>query len=125
MRCRQRFDRWKVRARWRIAGACLLLGVGGAAQAHTRLVTTEPRDGAVLATAPSTLRLAFSTPVEPGFSHLEWSAGGTWHALAPEVRGTRLSAPLPRLGSGRYRVRWSVMSRDGHRQRGGLVFIVR
>ena len=121
----QRFDGWAARVCLRIAGACLLLGMGCAAQAHTRLVAVEPRDGAVLATAPSALRLVFATPIEAGFSHLEWSRDGTWHALTVEVRGTRLSARLPRLGRGRYRVRWSVMSGDGHRQRGGLVFIVR
>lgn len=116
---------WKAGICWRVVWACMLLGMAGAASAHTRLVVAEPRDGAVLANPPSELRLFFATPIEPRFSHLEWSRDNTWHALAVEVRGTRMSARLPQLGSGRYRVRWSVMSRDGHRQRGGLAFVVR
>ena len=94
----------------------------GAATAHTRLIASEPQANAVLKAAPARITLDFSAPPEAGFSEMQWSqaAQEKWHALEVTQQATQLEAALPQLGPGRYKIRWSVLSRDGHRQRGVL-----
>lgn len=97
----------------------------GAAIAHTRLVSSEPQANAVLKTAPERIVLDFSAPPEQGFSEIQWSQQASpeeWHALEIVQQAARLQAVLPQLAPGRYKIRWSVLSRDGHRQRGVLEF---
>ena len=50
--------------------ALALLGPVSAARAHATLVKAEPADGAVIAQAPSVLRLTFNEPVSPLAIHL-------------------------------------------------------
>jgi methionine-rich copper-binding protein CopC len=98
----------------------------GPALAHTRLLASEPAAGAVLNTVPKRIVLKFSAPPEKGFSQLQWSeqGKGEWKSLQVEQLGKQLEASLPALAPGRYKVRWSVLSRDGHRQRGVLQFSI-
>ena len=92
--------------------------------AHTRLLDSEPAAGAVLNTAPKRVVLKFSAPPEKDFSQLQWSRNGeeNWQSLQVEQEKKQLEASLPALAPGRYKIRWSVLSRDGHRQRGVLQF---
>ena len=103
----------------------LLLLVGPIkAHAHTRLISSEPAADAVLKTAPGQLVLLFSASPEKGFSKLQWARAGAeaWHSLQVQQQEKQLKATLPELAPGRYKIRWSVLSRDGHRQRGVLQF---
>lgn len=94
------------------------------ATAHTRLLSSEPAAGAILDAAPRKIVLNFSALPEQGFSEMQWSqiAHEEWHTLEIAQQAGRLEAALPQLGPGRYKIRWSVLSRDGHRQRGVLEF---
>jgi methionine-rich copper-binding protein CopC len=97
----------------------------GETMAHTRLLTTQPADGAQLQQAPATVALEFSAPVEPGFSRIELHSGSSWKNLPLSQQGKRIEARLPPLQPGTHQLRWSVISRDGHRQNGKLSFTVR
>lgn len=102
-----------------------MLGMGAEpAFAHTRLISSEPATGAALKAAPTRVVLRFSAPPEKGFSELQWAQGGNekWNTLEVQQQSKQLVAALPTLAPGRYKIRWSVLSRDGHRQRGVLQF---
>lgn len=103
----------------------LLSLIATPALAHNRLLGSQPMDGQVLAAKPAELILDFFAPPEPGFSNVEWQSDNQWQPLSISVQHTRLKASLPKLATGQHSVRWSVMSRDGHRQNGVLTFIVR
>jgi len=111
----------------RLAALLVLMAIAvwpDAAMAHTRLVSSEPKANAVLDAAPARITLNFSAPPEEGFSEMQWSQGSEeeWQALEVIQQAARLEAALPQLAPGRYKIRWSVLSRDGHRQRGVLEF---
>jgi len=92
--------------------------------AHTRLISSEPATGAALNAAPTRVVLRFSAPPEKGFSEMQWAQDGSekWNPLQVQQQSKQLEAALPALAPGRYKIRWSVLSRDGHRQRGVLQF---
>ena len=103
------------------------------AMAHSRLIDTKPANGAILQQPPTVLQLNFSTPVENHLNLLEISKASQpkegehkdWQTLASEVSGKQVQARLPALQSGIYKVRWQVLSKDGHVQRGSFSFEVR
>jgi methionine-rich copper-binding protein CopC len=104
-----------------------LLGMSPqAALAHTRLLSSEPAADASLQTAPKRVMLNFSAPPEKGFTEMAWSKEGQveWQPLEAVQDGRQVEATLPGLAPGRYKIRWSVLSRDGHRQRGVLQFSI-
>lgn len=96
---------------------------------HAFLDHGEPRVGAELAASPQQIVLYFDSELEPAFSGLvledadghEIKRSGTQNDAGDP---TRLSMPCPPLGSGTYRVRWSVVARDGHRTEGDYTFSV-
>jgi copper transport protein len=104
------------------------------AQAHAVLVRADPSDGAVLALAPSAVRLAFNEPVSaigPGLR--VFNVDGTRVDLArPPERAdvdsadrSVLAVALPTdLPDGGYVVAWRVRSTDGHAVSGTLRFTV-
>jgi len=104
------------------------------AQAHAALLRADPSDGAVLALAPSAVRLAFNesvTAVGPGLR--VFAADGTRVDLArPPDRAdvdradrSVLAVALPDdLPDGGYVVTWRVRSADGHAVAGTLRFTV-
>ena len=94
------------------------------ATAHSRLIGSEPADGAVIEQAPAALVLEFNTPVENRLGKVEIMHKG-WQALETQVLGKRVEARLPALPSGNYKVRWQVLSKDGHVQRANFGFTVR
>jgi copper transport protein len=104
------------------------------AQAHAVLLRADPSDGAVLALAPSAVRLVFNesvTAIGPGLR--VFAADGTRVDLArPPERAdvdtadrTVLAVALPEdLPDGGYVVAWRVRSVDGHAAAGTLRFTV-
>jgi copper transport protein len=104
------------------------------AQAHAVLLRADPSDGAVLALAPSAVRLVFNesvTAIGPGLR--VFAADGTRVDLArPPERAdvdtadrTVLAVALPEdLPDGGYVVAWRVRSVDGHAVAGTLRFTV-
>jgi copper resistance protein C len=121
-----------MRSRLRTLGVALLAAALGGltavpAAAHDALLRTEPADGAVLATAPSRVRLVFSDRVLPMGTRVQVTApDGTVPAVPdPSVTGASVDQPLPPAPApGRYTVLWRVASADGHPVSGRLTFTV-
>ena len=95
------------------------------AAAHTRLVQTSPPHGAVLNHTPRVIAIDFTSPPEPGFTHIELLTSQGWQTLESSDEGKRIKAKMPVLAPGNHQLRWSVISRDGHRVSGRLSFTIR
>lgn len=96
-----------------------------AAQAHATLVRSDPRDGAVLAAAPSTVRLVFDDTVRAvsGMKAIRNGGGSVLSGRPHVVNGRVLVVPLRGgLPDGDYTVLWRVLSDDGHRLSGVIAF---
>jgi copper transport protein len=94
-----------------------------AAHAHASLVASEPADGAMLAYAPSVVRLTFNEPVTPLVMRL---VGGA-HAQALigfVAEGNSVAIALPELGQGTHGLSWRVISADGHPVGGTVLFSI-
>lgn len=87
--------------------------------AHSLLVRSQPGRGATVARAPERVRLWFSERLEPAYA-----TASVWNEAGKQVDGrdatvdqndpVLLSVSTPRLGPGRYTVRFRVLSVDGH-----------
>src|SRR4051794_41175671 len=109
-----------------LAVALLALALPAAAAAHANLVRTTPASGAVLAQAPTAVRVVFDDDVRvgPGIEAVR-NGGGSVQGGDPTVTGETLTIPLrPHLPDGDYSVRWSIISDDGHLESGVLAFAV-
>jgi len=110
----------------------IVLGPAAPASAHAYLTTSFPVDGATLAAGPSVLRLHFSESVDLTSTRIDVVDGhGAHHALSGLriVRGgdteepSSITAPLPHLARGVYRVSWETLSSDDlHRTSGVFSF---
>jgi copper transport protein len=106
--------------------ALLLLFAGiQPASTHATLTSAEPRDGAMLAAAPSELVLTFNEPVAPLVFTLV-APDGTSDTPAVETaeRIVRLRPTRP-LADGTSILSWRVVSADGHPVAGSMTFSVR
>ena len=109
--------------------AVLTTLTAGPASAHDRLLTSDPADGAQLATPPTAITLTFNTeplPVEPQVVVTD-SAGTVVTQGAPAIDGTTATLaldPAVALGGDTYSVAWRVVSSDGHPIEGTFAFTV-
>jgi methionine-rich copper-binding protein CopC len=101
------------------------------AMAHAHLKVEVPAHDAVVASAPTSLRLEFSEALELEFSGVTLSdasgksvATGA-AALAPDSNMVLLVPLSGRLAPGAYTVAWHALSRDGHKTKGSYSFTVR
>ena len=107
-----------------------LLVTAGGVWAHARLLETTPAADTVTAQPPPQVLLQFDSRVEKkvGASFSLVDPTGSVRSLAAgnvaNEPGDRVSIPLPSLGSGDYRFKWSVISRDGHRVQGSFSFSI-
>jgi copper resistance protein C len=101
-----------------LLGAGLVLATAGLAGAHSLLLESVPAAGATLTTAPRELMLRFNNRIEKSLSRIRLVGGdGVDRPLAVAVDGgaaDRLTAAVPALAPGRWRVEWQVLSTDGH-----------
>ena len=111
--------------------AVLALGVWAApAGAHATVVRTVPADTAVLESAPRTVQMRFSEPVELGAGSLRLldAAGRELRMAKPVHAGgdpATAELTLPEgLGRGTYVVSWRVTSADSHPVSGAFSFSV-
>ena len=105
-----------------------LLWAGGSAFAHPELVEATPRDGSIVASSPSEVRLTFTERIEPRLSGVEITdaSGKRANAARLRVEGSQAIIPLREaLSPGRYRVNWHAISVDTHRVQGTLTFEVK
>src|SRR5919201_1633851 len=119
-----------VRTRHALAVAALVaLAAPAAAFAHANLVRLKPANGVVLATAPTAVRVFFDDAIRPG-PGVEAVRNGGGSVLAGRAHVApgdprELVVPLRRgLADGAYSVRWSIVSDDGHNERGVTAFAV-
>lgn len=115
------------------AAVAALLGFSmmESAFAHAHLKAEAPAHDAVVAAAPTSLRLEFSEALELAFSGVALSdAAGNSIAtgaatLAPDSNMVLLVPLGSRLAAGVYTVTWHALSRDGHKSKGSYSFTVR
>ncbi|QDF97012.1 hypothetical protein CJ010_10975 [Azoarcus sp. DD4] len=89
------------------------------ASAHARLVKAEPARRAELSEAPGMIRVWFNEELEAAYAKLvvEEASGRAVTESKPQLApddAKSLILPLPALGPGKYRVRFRVLSVDGH-----------
>ncbi len=113
--------RQAFRRSWLAALLALLAAavIPTSAAAHAILVRSDPADNAILAKAPSEVRLWFSEAISSQFSSAQiLDAQGRvvrLHKLRVEPAEKLLLLKLPPLPPGLYSVRWRVLSEaDGH-----------
>jgi methionine-rich copper-binding protein CopC len=111
------------------AAAALALGMASGAQAHAKLVKSDPPSGGV-AKDNKTLELTFNETISGKLSGAEIKdAAGKKVAATSMVdqggRGLMVMAKSP-LAAGAYKAAWrAVASDDGHRTTGSLAFKVK
>jgi copper transport protein len=101
------------------------LALPGTAWAHATLVRTLPRDGAVLRSAPTRVRVVFDDDVRlaSGIKAIRNGGGSVLGAKPRVAAGRVLVIPLRSdLADGDYTVLWRVRSDDGHTLSGVVAF---
>jgi methionine-rich copper-binding protein CopC len=98
--------------------AGLVLAAAGPVGAHSLLLESVPAAGATLTTPPHQLMLRFNNRIEKPLSRVRLVNGeGVAQSLDVAVgagAADRLTATVPPLAPGRWRVEWQVLSTDGH-----------
>jgi methionine-rich copper-binding protein CopC len=112
-----------------MALALLLLGVVLAppGSAHSRLVSSNPTDGAVLAQSPADVSLTFDEQLIDGMNTISINdETGTMVVSGPvQLTGTVMTLPLVApLAPGTYQAAYRAVSADGHAVMGALTFTV-
>jgi methionine-rich copper-binding protein CopC len=95
--------------------------------AHGFLEHSDPSVGSKVHSAPAAVRIWFTEAIEPRFSSIQ-----VFDATGKQIdkKDTRsdpsnrslLQVSLPRLGPGRYKVVWRIVSVDTHRTNGDFTF---
>jgi methionine-rich copper-binding protein CopC len=110
-------------------GALLaLLLLAAPAAAHSLLLESAPAASSALSASPAELRLRFNNRIEKRLSRVRLvndKGEGRELAVATDGAADWLTAPVPAIVPGRYRVEWQVLSTDGHVVSGRFVFTVK
>jgi copper transport protein len=110
-----------------LALVVLALALPATAWGHAALVRTVPANGAVVAKAPTEIRVVFDDVVRtgPGIEAIH-NSGGSVLGGRPSIVGERtLVIPLQHgLANGAYSARWSIVSDDGHLETGVIAFAI-
>lgn len=101
-----------------LLGAALVLASTPPAVAHSLLLESAPAANATLTTPPARLSLRFNNRIEKSLSRVRLlDARGAAQPLTiavDEGAADRLTAAIPPLAPGAWRVEWQVLSTDGH-----------
>lgn len=100
-----------------LAAVMLALGVGGAAYAHSALVSASPAAGETVTALPTKVVLTFNEDVAPGLAVIRVTDGEGLAVATGEavVSGTSVTQKLvANLHAGSYQVAFKVTSADGH-----------
>ena len=100
--------------------------ITSAAFAHSLLLESSPAAEATVSASPPQVTLRFNNRIEKRLSRITVvDQAGTPRALAIAVAdgdADRLTAAVPALPPGAYRVEWHVLSTDGHVVSGSFGF---
>ena len=105
----------------------MLLVVASAAHSHAVIISSQPASGAAVEGAALPVQLRFNSRIDRHRSRLMLVApDGTESVLpiAPAKAPDVIAAKAGELRQGNYRLRWQVMSVDGHITRGDIPFEV-
>lgn len=105
----------------------LLVAPGtGVANAHAFLDHASPAVGSTLQKAPREVALSFTLNIDAASSDIQVTdAGGARVEQGKaQVSGSTMRVGLKALKPGSYRVRWHVLSVDGHKTEGSFSFTV-
>lgn len=110
-----------------VAGTAVL-SIGGAlpASAHDEIVSTDPANGATVATAPDHVTLTFSDKAIALGTEVKVTApdGSVVSSGDPQLGPTTVVQPLTGARpAGTYKVDWRVTSADGHPVSGTFTFV--
>ena len=96
------------------------------AHPHSLLLESSPAAGATLSEGPPQILLRFNNRIEKHLSTIrvldERGVPRPVTVLAGEGAADRLSATVPALAPGAWRVEWQVLSTDGHIVNGRFSF---
>lgn len=111
------------------AAGAIMLVLPGAVALHLRLLKSAPRDGEVVTSLPTEVRLWFSQKPEVGLTTIKLLREDSTAVEVGKVVRTddslSVKAPLPAaLVPGTYIVAWRSVSKDGHVVRGNYHFNV-
>lgn len=117
-------------SRWAFLVIIALISWQAAAWPHAFVSRSEPRDGATLGEPPSQVRILFDSPIESLFASIRVENEEKQRVDKGDGHVTQganglLEVGLPLLPRGRYRVFWSVISRDAHRREGSFSFLIK
>jgi len=108
--------------------AIAALALAGGAQAHARLVSSDPGAGAKVSKSPAMIDLQFNERLEPKFSGFTVTRNGAPADVGPvSLDGPKglMAMPAKALPSGAYVLHWHAVTADGHRTEGDVAFQVR
>jgi methionine-rich copper-binding protein CopC len=108
----------------------LACAVTSSAFAHAKLQSSDPKAGSTLGSAPKQVRLKFNEALEPAFSKITLLGTGNKEipiggATVDKADPSVMTATLPPLSAGAYRIQWSAMTHDGHKKKGDVPFTVK
>lgn len=111
-----------------VAVATLVLLLTASPEAHSLLLESSPAAGATLSEGPSQISLRFNNRIEKKLSVIrvldDRGAPRPVTMLVGDGAADRLTATVPALIPGTWRVEWQVLSTDGHIVSGGFSFRV-
>ncbi len=114
-----------------LRNGCLLLGVlcwfVGAAWAHAIVVESTPKINDVITGSVLEIKLRFNVRIDGARSRLTLVLpDGTSRPVEfpQQPSPDSLSATVPKLLPGNYKLHWQVLARDGHITRGDIPFSV-
>lgn len=105
-----------------LVGALL---ISAAAGAHSGILGSTPRSGAILAASPPSIDVAFNEITRLTSVVLVNEGGERRLEFAPTGAAERFSIQRPDLKPGRNEVRWRALSRDGHVVAGSIILVVK
>ena len=108
------------------AAGVLVMALAGSVVAHSLLLESSPAAGVTLTDSPPQISLRFNNRIEKKLSTIrvldERGASRPVTVLVADGPAERLTAALPPLAIGSWRVEWQVLSTDGHIVRGSFSF---
>lgn len=116
---------------WSAVGLTLagVAAVSTTAQAHTDLLSSSPKAGAVLQNSPDELTLTFSEDIDPDFATVVLTVGDARERLDTDVVRGEVTGTVPRsldagtaTGDFTWSVAYRVVSADGHPVSGKVDF---
>ncbi|MGY8664874.1 CopD family protein [Bradyrhizobium sp. UFLA05-109] len=108
-----------------LATLLLCIGFATGAWAHAALVSVEPANGSIVASAPKSVELRFNEAVRPGAIRLIDGTGKAREEARVSASGETISIAVPQdLPQGTSVVSYRVISQDGHPVAGSVIFSI-